>query len=395
MRLKEKTDMAKFNYYVPTKILFGANKLDDLGTMPLPGKKALICITSDGVMRQLGFLDRVVALFRKNGVDSVVFDQVQPNPTSVGVMKAAALAKQEGCDFTVGLGGGSSIDTAKATAVVVKNGGDVWDYMGGMTGHLKPIANGALPIIVISTTSGTGSEVNPFAVITKEETCEKIDLSSEAVYPTVTVIDPYLQTSVPKRLTAFQGMDVLFHSSEGYICNCSNPFSDLYALGSIELVAKWLPVAYREPTNLAAREGMCLANVYAGMVESTSASTSEHAIGHSLGAMHPGIPHGAALSLVSVECFKYYAGFIPKKLAEMAAAVGRKPTAEGFIEFLQDLLKSVEADHIDYTQWGIDPARAMEYARNSYDVTQVLHDADIHPVPLEDCAEIIRKSLAR
>ncbi len=384
--------MASFNYYIPCKILFGCGKLDELATIPLPGKKALICITADQVMKKMGYLDRVIDLFRKNGVESVVFDEVQPNPTSRGVMKAAALGTKEHCDFTVGLGGGSSIDTAKATAVVMKNGGDVWDYMGGITGKLAAV-NGALPIVVISTTSGTGSEVNPFAVITKEETFEKIDLGSENVYPAITVVDPELQRTVPKSLTAFQGMDVLFHSAEGYICNCATPYSDMYALESIKLVARYLPRAYENGDDMEAREGMCLANILAGMVESTAASTSEHAIGHSFGAMHPGIPHGAALSLVCVECFRYYAKWVPERMAAMAAAVGYPETAQGFIDFLQDLLKAVEADHIDYTRWGLDPARAEEYAKNSYDVTQCLHDADVHPMPLEDCAEIIRKSL--
>ena len=386
--------MSNFNYYIPCKILFGCGKLNELASIPLPGKKALICITADQVMRKMGYLDRVVDLFRQNGVESVVFDEVQPNPTSKGVMRAAELGRKEHCDFTVGLGGGSSIDTAKATAVVLKNGGDVWDYMGGITGKLAAV-NGALPIIVISTTSGTGSEVNPFAVITKEETFEKIDLGSENVYPTITVVDPELQRTVPKSLTAFQGMDVLFHSAEGYICNCTTPYSDMYALESIRLVAKYLPRAYQNGEDMEAREGMCLANILAGMVESTAASTSEHAIGHSFGAMHPGIPHGAALSLVCVECFRYYAKWVPERLAAMAAAVHYPETAQGFIDFLQDLLKAVEADKIDYTRWGLDPARALEYAQNSYDVTQCLHDADVHPVPLEDCAEIIRKSLTR
>lgn len=167
----------------------------------------------------------------------------------------------------------------------------------------------------------------------------------------------------------------------------------MYALESIKLVAKYLPRAYENGDDMEAREGMCLANILAGMVESTAASTSEHAIGHSFGAMHPGIPHGAALSLVCVECFRYYAKWVPERMAAMAAAVGYPETAQGFIDFLQDLLKAVEADHIDYTRWGLDPARAEEYAKNSYDVTQCLHDADVHPMPLEDCAEIIRKSL--
>ena len=285
--------MNNFTYYIPCKILFGCGKLNELAAIPLPGKKALICITADQVMRKTGYLDRVISLFRQNGVDSIVFDEVQPSPASRGVMKDAELGRSENCDFTVGLGGGFSIDTAKAAAVVMKNGGDVWDYMGGITGRLARV-NGALPIVVISTTSGIGSEVTPFAVITKEETFEKIDLGSENVYPTITVVDPELQKTVPRSLTAFQGMDVLFHSMEGYICNCATPYSDMYALESIKLVAKYLPRAYLNGGEMVAREGMCLANILAGMVESTAASTSEHAIGHSFGTMHPGIPHGAS-----------------------------------------------------------------------------------------------------
>ncbi len=387
--------MSGFHYYIPTKVLFGPGSLEELGREPLPGKKALICVTGGGTLRRLGHVERVVSLLAENGVESVVFDGVQPNPNTAGVMKAAALGKKHNVDFVIGFGGGSSIDTAKATAVVIKNGGDIWEYMGGITGQLKPVSNGALPIVAISTTSGTGTEVNPFAVITKEETFEKIDLGSDAVFPTLTVIDPTLQTSLPPTLTAYQGMDALFHSAEGYIANCATPVSDLFALKSIQLVAKHLPTAVKDGANLEARTGMCLANLYAGMVESCSGCTSEHAIGHSLGAMHPKIPHGAALCLVCVECFRYYARYIPDKLAEMAEAVGYPAEADAFVRFLEDMLKTLGISKPDYAQWGIDPSRAREYAQNSYDVTQVLHDCDIHPVPPEDCVEIIERSLAR
>jgi alcohol dehydrogenase len=382
-----------FDYYIPTKILFGKDKLNDLGKIELPGKKALICITEDHVMSKLGYLDKVISLLKANGAQSVVFDEVQPNPTKRGVMKAAELGRKEGCDFTIGLGGGSSIDTAKATAVMLKNPGDLWDFMGGITGKLKPITHGAYPIIAISTTAGTGSEVNPFAVITKEETFEKIDLSSPCVYPTITIVDPCMHVSLPVKLTAYQGVDVLLHSAEGYIANCATPLSDIYALKSIELVAKHLSTAVKEGSNLEAREGMALANVLAGMVESTSASTSEHAIGHSFGAMHPTIPHGCALTLVCVECFKYYAKYVPEKMADMAVAVGKERKAEAFVDFLEELLHDIGTDNIDYKAFGLDPVRAAEYAQNSYDVTQVLHDCDVHPVPLEDCIGIIQRSL--
>ena len=144
-----------------------------------------------------------------------------------------------------------------------------------------------------------------------------------------------------------------------------------------------------------AREGMCIANILAGMVEDTAASCSEHAIGHSLGSKHPKTPHGAALSLVCVECFRYYSRWVPERMAEMAEAVGYPKTAEAFIQFLEDLLKKVGLYQLDYTQWGIDPARAEEYARNSFDATQYLHDGDVHMMTLEECTEVIRKSLER
>ena len=232
-------------------------------------------------------------------------------------------------------------------------------------------------------------------MITKEETHEKIDLSSADIFPTLTVIDPCIQTTLPPMLTACQGMDALFHAAEGYIANCATPIGDLYALKSIRLVAENLPTAVHSGENLRAREGMCLANLYAGMVESCSDCTSEHAIGHSLGAMHPGLPHGAALSLVCRECFRYYARYVPDRLADMAAAAGFPADAENFLLFLDRLLKEVGLDQIDYTRWGVDPARAKEYAQNSYDVTQVLHDRDVHPMPPEDCVGIIERSLAR
>ena len=382
-----------FNYYIPTRVLFGCGKLNELATTKLPGKKALICTTRGKSMRKSGVLDRVVSLLKENGVESVLFEEILSNPNTDFVMAGAALGNAEGCDFVVALGGGSCIDTAKAIAVIMKNGGEVWDYMGGMTGKAIAVEE-ALPIVVISTTSGTGSEINPFAVITKEETCEKIDLGSEAVYPTISIIDPEVQTTVPPELTAFQGMDVLFHSAEGYVCNCTTPFSDLYALESIRLVVENLPAAYRNGADLKAREGMCLANLYAGMVESTSACTSEHAIAHSFGAMHNTIPHGAALCLVCVECFRYYARWVPERLAAMAEYVGYPATPDGFIQVLTDLLKALDLEQLDGARWGLSVDRAEEYAQNSYDVTQCLHDADVHPVPLEDCVEIIRKSLS-
>lgn len=135
----------KFTYFMPTKLFFGAGSLDKLAKEPLPGKKALIVISGGNSMRRLGYLDRTIELLKQNGADSAVFDKILPNPTDTHVMEGAAMAKMEGCDFVVGLGGGSSIDSAKMIAVMATNAGDLWDYISGGSGKAKPVANAPSP----------------------------------------------------------------------------------------------------------------------------------------------------------------------------------------------------------------------------------------------------------
>ena len=154
---------------MPAQIFFGAGSLDNLGSAPLPGTKALIVIGGSSVKR-LGYLDRVQALLKKQGVESVVFDKVQPNPVVEHVMEASSLARETGCDFVIGLGGGSSMDSAKSIAVMAANPGTYWDYIQGGSGKGLPIPCKPLPIVCITTTAGTGTEADPWTVITKEDT---------------------------------------------------------------------------------------------------------------------------------------------------------------------------------------------------------------------------------
>lgn len=162
-----------FNYYIPTKILFGPGKLNELSKETLPGKKALIVISAGKSIKENGYLDRLTDILSTKGVDYVVFDKILPNPVKSHVMEGAQLAKEEGCDFVIGLGGGSSIDSAKSIAVMAKNPGDYWDYVGGGTAKGLPVQNLPLPVVAITTTAGTGTEADPWTVITNEETNEK------------------------------------------------------------------------------------------------------------------------------------------------------------------------------------------------------------------------------
>ncbi|HEX2982576.1 MAG TPA: iron-containing alcohol dehydrogenase [Ignavibacteriales bacterium] len=172
-----------FQYFIPSKILFGPGKLNELAKVKLPGKKALIVTTAGNSVKKYGYLDRVIKLLKQNGADSVVFDKILPNPIRKHVMEGAALAKENGCDFVVGLGGGSPIDSSKSIAVMAKNPGDYWDYIHGGTGKGQPVKNGALPIIAITTTAGTGTEADPWTVITHEERNEKIGFGTDDTFP--------------------------------------------------------------------------------------------------------------------------------------------------------------------------------------------------------------------
>ena len=143
----------KFTYSIPTKILFGPGSFNDLATTPLPGKKALVVITAGKSMRANGYLDRLIDMLDKQGIGHALFDKILPNPVLRHVHEGAALAREQGCDFVIGLGGGSSIDSAKSIAVMAKNPGDYWDYISGGSGKGQPLVNGALPIVAIATTA--------------------------------------------------------------------------------------------------------------------------------------------------------------------------------------------------------------------------------------------------
>ena len=172
-----------FNYFIPTRILFGAGQLCRLHKQEMPGKKALIVISAGKSIRANGYLQRVEEELKLAGVSSVVFDKILPNPLKKHVMEGAAMAKENGCDFVIGLGGGSSIDSAKAIAIMATNEGDLWDYIKAGSGKGLPIKNDPLPIVAITTTAGTGTEADPWAVISKGDSSEKIGIGTMKTFP--------------------------------------------------------------------------------------------------------------------------------------------------------------------------------------------------------------------
>ncbi len=305
-------------------------------------------------------------------MDSIIFDKVLPNPIRAHVMEAAALARGEGCDFIVGLGGGSPIDSSKAIAIMANNPGDYWDYVAAGSGLGKTIPNPVLPIVAITTTAGTGTEADPWTVITHEERNEKIGFGTDDTFPTLSIVDPELMLTVPPALTAFQGFDALFHSTEGYLARIASPVSDLFALKAISLINKYLPTSVKNGENLEARTNVALANTLAGMVESTSSCISEHSMEHAMSAYHSDLPHGAGLIMISAAYYTHFARKVPARVAEMATAMGidtkgmsPEEAAMAFVQALRNLQKACGVDQLKMSDYGIQESDLPKLVENA------------------------------
>ncbi|QUH28447.1 iron-containing alcohol dehydrogenase [Vallitalea guaymasensis] len=384
-------DKNNFSYYIPTKIFFGSGMINKLGEMKLPGEKALIVISSGTSMKKYGYLDKLCKLLEKNSCEYVVYDKIKPNPTYKNVMEGSEIAKKNNCDFVIGLGGGSSIDAAKSIAIMVTNEGDYWDYVHGGTGLGLPLGNKPLEIVAITTTAGTGTEADPWTVITKEDTFEKIGYGNNDTFPSISIVDPDLMMSVPTKLTAYQGFDALFHATEGYLANISNEISDMYALKSIELIGRSLAKAVNDGNDKEARTDMALANTLSGFVESTSSCISEHSLEHALSAYHPQLPHGAGLIMISESYYRFFMDKVPDRFIKMARALGIQ-NAEEPIDFVNGLLKLQKdcgVDELKLSDYGIQKDNLEMYAKNAMDTMGGLFELDPYKLTLSEATSIL------
>ena len=382
-----------YEFYLPTNLLYGAGCLSALGGCALPGRKALLVTSAGQSAKRHGYLGRVEEQLTQAGVRAVLYDQITPNPTKAEVMAGAALCRKEGCDFVLGLGGGSSIDAAKAISVMARNPGDYWDYVSGGTGKGKAVPNAPLPVVAVTTTAGTGTEADPWTVTTNEETQEKIGFGYEKTFPVLSVVDPELMVSVPPRLTAYQGFDALFHSTEGYLNRTASPISDLMALEAIRLIGKSLPRAVRDGADLEARGDVALANTLSGMVETLSGCISEHSIAHAMSAYHPKLPHGAALIAISKAYYQKLIrlGACRERMAAMARALGKSDAErpEDFLTALDALQKECSVDGLALSSFGMSPEEFPALTRNARETMGGLFEVDPVAVSDGDVLEIL------
>lgn len=375
--------MYNFQFYMPTKVLFGAGQLKNLHLEQMPGKKALIVTSNGQSTKKYGYLAAVEQELDQAGVGHVLFDGIRPNPTRDNVMDAACKARENDCDFVVALGGGSVMDASKCIALMMVNDGDLWDYAFSAKGGHKPFEHPSAPLIAITTSAGTGSEVDMFSVISNDELEEKTGVFDISMFPTISVVDSDLMMSVPPKFTAYQGMDAFFHAAESVINTKEHPMGEMFALKAIELIAKNLPVAYKDGSNKEARANMALANSLAGFY---MLCTSQHTMEHVMGSYHSDLAHGAGLIMISHEYFDFFA---ERKAAEepmkkMARAMGVENPESGkdFIAALDSLIESVGCKDLRMSDAGIAKEEIEKWPKR---IREVLGgDITADPLPLSE-----------
>lgn len=313
-----------FDFHLPTKIHFGAGKINDIGKFLKPVGERPLIVTGKSSMRKLGVLDRISDLMKKAGMQPTTFEGIEPNPRHTTCDKAADLAREEGCDFVIGLGGGSSMDAAKGIAITAKTGHSVWDYV--YTGPEKPQRKieEALPIVCIPTISATGSEADAGGIISNWETHEKTGIWGPVLFPRASIVDPELTVTCPPDYTADGGVDIISHVLESYLTSTSEAYlQDRFTESIVRTVMRYLPRAVKDGADIEARSHLSWSSTVAlsGLINSgRGGSFPLHALEHVVSA-HYDISHGRGLALLLPALLDYTVSARPERYVEMGENV--------------------------------------------------------------------------
>jgi len=325
-----------YRFTVPGQIYIGPDALkDSAAALKSLGKKALV-VTGRHVART-GAVQTLMDALSSLGVSAVLFNDITGEPT-VGMVEAGVERYREtGCDFVIGIGGGSPLDSAKAIAAMSVLEGRISDYMG------KEIEGDLPPMVLIPTTAGTGSEATRYTVITDTDRNVKMLLKGNALLPDVAIIDARLTLTAPPMVTAATGMDALTHAVEAFTSRKANPLTDMYALSAIRRIFRYLPEAFEDGNNLKAREEMALAAFEAGACINNASVTLVHGMSRPIGALFH-VPHGLANAMLIRECLAYVLDGCYERFAQIARAIGaadeswdHKEAAGAFIGKLSEL----------------------------------------------------------
>lgn len=273
-------------------IVFGIGKVDTVGDYAAQyGKKALI-VTGGSSAKKSGLYNRVNGLLQDKGMTTMLYDKVTPNPLTTTAEEGAQIARQNGIDVIVAIGGGSIMDAAKGMAFLTVNDGDINDYI-----YNRTHSDEALPLIAIPTTCGTGSEGNGFAVLTNPENGDKKSLRCAAIVPKASIVDPKVMQTMPKKVLAAVGFDALCHNIEAFTANNAQPLTDAMAQYAIPLIWENLPKAYEGNMSDEVWESLCMGSTIGGMVINTAGVTLAHGMEHPVSGLK-NVVHGVGLAAI-------------------------------------------------------------------------------------------------
>ncbi len=329
------------NFYCPSNIFFAPGSLNELPkVVKMYGGTKVLFLTDPGIVK-IGLADRALKLLKDDGIQYYVYDQVESDPSDEMCEKIYDLAKNQNCNVIVALGGGSTIDAAKAVNILYANPGPISLYEGP-----DKVKHHGLPLIAIPTTAGTGSEADSNAVITNVKAKRKMILVGINNGPDYAICDPELTVTLPPSLTAGPGMDALTHAMEAYLSKRATPFSDINALKGMALIYNNLAECVNNGKNLEARSNQMLGAVFAGIAMSNAGQGICHATTAPIGAFFH-VPHGAANAICLPQAMKFNAVAVPEKMVEMGVAMGmgdsKTLTADQVVE---NIFKLSEACHL-------------------------------------------------
>lgn len=308
--------MATHAYYVPPVNLMGRGCLQEAGQMieQMGIRKALV--VSDRQLITSGVAEQVLSILRKSGLDYVVYDEVQPNPTCQNVHDGLQVFQDHGCDAIISIGGGSPQDAAKGIGIVATNGGHIRKYEGFHQSKHKSV-----PLVAVNTTAGTSSEVTINYVITDEERKVKMVMVDRNSLVSLSVNDPELMLSKPASLTAATGMDALTHAVEAMVTPGGFTVTSATAAAAVELIFEYLPRAVRDGSDLEAREHMTYACFLGGIAFNNAGLGYVHAMAHQLGGVYD-LPHGVCNAMLLPYVEELNAKHVPGKFRHIAKAIG-------------------------------------------------------------------------
>lgn len=378
------------HFVIPNHTVVGTNVLGEAAPLlKKMGNKAFIVtgrhVAVSYMMKQL------TALLDENGIDCVIFDGITGEPTDTMIENGVEMLKSSGCDFIIGIGGGSPLDSAKAIAALAVNEGSIADYNG------KEITGEILPLAAIPTTAGTGSEATKFTVITDSEKGIKMLLKGDVLVPKLAIVDSSFTVGAPKSVTSATGLDALTHAVEAYTSRKAFSMTDTLAVSAVKRIMKYLPIAYREPDNSLAREQMSIAALEAGICINNSSVTIVHGMSRPIGALFH-VPHGMSNAMLLKECLSFAVSGAYEKFANLGRETGvandsdsDETAAEKFIDSLQNICDVCEIPTLE--QYGID--RDEYYSKISKMATDAVASGSpantVKEVTVDDCIEIYKK----